>query len=223
MVLTRHIQYVFKFTLTIALSLSSPFILSIFYMTVLQHLLSPLSSNSSFLIFSHLYVPTPPSSSSLSAYGSVSYLIAHSGALRGNFHTLPVIYLPSRLCICILYFLTSYTEELHTSHSNVNPSPWALDFIPLAHSRALPLRLLPVSPTLLILFSFMQTCFSPHLKKREGEKEIFALETSLVVQWLRLCAPNAGGPVLIPGWGTRSCMPQLRDSVLQLKEPACRS
>ncbi|TEA37407.1 hypothetical protein DBR06_SOUSAS1910136, partial [Sousa chinensis] len=29
---------------------------------------------------------------------------------------------------------------------------------------------------------------------------------SLVVQWVRLCAPNSGGPGSIPGWGTRSCM-----------------
>ena len=36
------------------------------------------------------------------------------------------------------------------------------------------------------------------------------LETSLVVQWLRLCTPNAGGPGLIPGQGTRFNMPQLR-------------
>ena len=28
--------------------------------------------------------------------------------------------------------------------------------------------------------------------------------TSLVVQWLRLCTPNAGHPGLIPGQGTRS-------------------
>ena len=34
--------------------------------------------------------------------------------------------------------------------------------------------------------------------------------TSLVVQWLRLCAPNAGSPGLIPGQGTRSHMPQIR-------------
>ena len=34
--------------------------------------------------------------------------------------------------------------------------------------------------------------------------------TSLVVQWLRLCAPNAGGPGLIPGQGTKYCMPQLK-------------
>ena len=33
---------------------------------------------------------------------------------------------------------------------------------------------------------------------------------SLVVQWLRLQAPNAGGPGLIPGQGTRSHILQLR-------------
>ena len=32
------------------------------------------------------------------------------------------------------------------------------------------------------------------------------LETSQVVQWLRLCAPNAGGTSLIPLQGTRSHM-----------------
>ena len=30
--------------------------------------------------------------------------------------------------------------------------------------------------------------------------------TSLVAQWLRLCASNAGGPGSIPGQGTRSHM-----------------
>ena len=34
--------------------------------------------------------------------------------------------------------------------------------------------------------------------------------TSLVVQWLRLQAPNAGGQGSIPGQGTRSHMLQLR-------------
>ena len=33
------------------------------------------------------------------------------------------------------------------------------------------------------------------------------LGTSLVVQWLRLHTPNAGGPGSITGQGTRSCMP----------------
>ena len=40
---------------------------------------------------------------------------------------------------------------------------------------------------------------------------------SLVVQWLRLCAPNAGGPGLIPGKETRSRMPQLRVHMPQLR------
>ena len=34
--------------------------------------------------------------------------------------------------------------------------------------------------------------------------------TSLLVQWLTLSAPKAGGPGLIPGQGTRSHMLQLR-------------
>ncbi|TEA36668.1 hypothetical protein DBR06_SOUSAS310070, partial [Sousa chinensis] len=40
---------------------------------------------------------------------------------------------------------------------------------------------------------------------------------SLVVQWLRLHTPNAGGPGSIPGQGTRSHMLQLRVHMLQLK------
>ena len=35
-------------------------------------------------------------------------------------------------------------------------------------------------------------------------------QASLVVQWLRLLTPNAGGLGLIPGQGTRSCVSQLR-------------
>ncbi|TEA40338.1 hypothetical protein DBR06_SOUSAS40510008, partial [Sousa chinensis] len=42
---------------------------------------------------------------------------------------------------------------------------------------------------------------------------------SLVVQWLRLHAPNAGGPGSIPSGGTRSHTPQLRVRMLQLKIP----
>ena len=34
--------------------------------------------------------------------------------------------------------------------------------------------------------------------------------TSLLVQWLKLHAPNAGGSGLIPSQGTRSHMPQLK-------------
>ncbi|TEA38516.1 hypothetical protein DBR06_SOUSAS110424, partial [Sousa chinensis] len=42
---------------------------------------------------------------------------------------------------------------------------------------------------------------------------------SLVVQWLRLRTPNAGGLGSIPGHGTRSHMPQLRVHMPQLKIP----
>ncbi|TEA35837.1 hypothetical protein DBR06_SOUSAS1110216, partial [Sousa chinensis] len=42
---------------------------------------------------------------------------------------------------------------------------------------------------------------------------------SLVVQRLRLCVPNAGGPGSIPGQETRSHMPQLRACMAQLKTP----
>ena len=41
--------------------------------------------------------------------------------------------------------------------------------------------------------------------------------SSLVVQWVRLCAPNAGGPGSIPGQGTRSRMHAAT------KEFACRN
>ena len=35
----------------------------------------------------------------------------------------------------------------------------------------------------------------------------FRDETFLVIQWLRLHAPNAGGMGWVPSWGLRSCMP----------------
>ena len=54
--------------------------------------------------------------------------------------------------------------------------------------------------------------------------------TSLVVQWLRLCVPNAGSLSSIPGRGIRSHMLQLRVRMLQLKiphaatkDPACHN
>ena len=41
--------------------------------------------------------------------------------------------------------------------------------------------------------------------------------TSPVVQQLKFCAPNAGGPGSIPGWGTRFHMSQLNVHMMQLK------
>ena len=56
--------------------------------------------------------------------------------------------------------------------------------------------------------------------------------TSLVVQWLRCHAPNAGGPGLILSWGIRFHVSQLRVQMQQLKslyaaaktkDPRCHS
>ena len=51
--------------------------------------------------------------------------------------------------------------------------------------------------------------------KEESEKvglKLSIQRDSLVVQWLRLHAPNAGGPHSLPGQGTRSHMLHLRAS-----------
>ena len=43
----------------------------------------------------------------------------------------------------------------------------------------------------------------------------------MVVQWVKLPAPNSGGPSLIPGQGTRSHMPQLKilHAAMKIKDP----
>ena len=46
--------------------------------------------------------------------------------------------------------------------------------------------------------------------------------TSLVIQWLRLHVPNAEGPGLSPGQGTRSHMLQLRPSTARERELSCK-
>ena len=45
--------------------------------------------------------------------------------------------------------------------------------------------------------------------------------TSLVVQWLRLCTPYAGGSGSIPGQGTGPHMPQLKTPYASTKDPIC--
>ena len=42
--------------------------------------------------------------------------------------------------------------------------------------------------------------------------------TSLVVQWLSLGVPNTGAPDSVPGQGTRSHMPQLKNPHAATKE-----
>ena len=47
--------------------------------------------------------------------------------------------------------------------------------------------------------------------------KIFRSGTSLVVQWLGLCTPSAGGLGSIPGQGAKSRVQQLRPSAAKLK------
>ena len=56
-----------------------------------------------------------------------------------------------------------------------------------------------------------QTSTQPSKKKKNCTPETF-----LGVPWLRLWAPNSGGPGSTPGQRMRSCMPQLRVHKLQL-------
>ena len=53
------------------------------------------------------------------------------------------------------------------------------------------------------------------IKPRWGDSKAMSHRTSLVLQWLRLWAPNAGGLGSIPGQRTRSHVPQLRVCILQ--------
>ena len=55
-----------------------------------------------------------------------------------------------------------------------------------------------------------------NLQRQTPSQEVKFQGSSLMVQWLWLCTPNAGGPDLIPGQGTRSHMPQLRPSTAKL-------
>ena len=82
------------------------------------------------------------------------------------------------------------------------------------------------------MFSLSHTCLKPHAKycvyKQALEKTAFTrgLEavqgTSLVVQWLRFQAPNAGGLGSVPGGGSRFLMKQLKILMLQLRSGAAK-
>ena len=92
---------------------------------------------------------------------------------------------------------------------------------------------LPTLVSWLILLNYLHLHFSPswsqtHLPtlvswlihtetERLNSRRYVILGISLVVQWLRLSSPTAGGPGLIPGQGTRSHLLQLRVHILQLE------
>ena len=66
----------------------------------------------------------------------------------------------------------------------------------------------PVSPTMAGVFFTTEPPGKPwnYFRFQTSKLQNIIRGTSLVVQWLRLCAPSAGGRVLIPGQGTRSHM-----------------
>ena len=82
---------------------------------------------------------------------------------------------------------------------------------------------------------YMHTLSSKFIRNTKGEfswKQVHFLQmnlkvkivqsfgTSLVVQWLKLRAPNAGGPGLIPGQGTRSHA-TTKDPARGNEDPSC--
>ena len=58
-----------------------------------------------------------------------------------------------------------------------------------------------------------------HHEESDMTERLRLLGAPLIVQWLRLCAPNAEGLDSIPGQGSRSHMPQPSVHMLQLKVP----
>ena len=64
-----------------------------------------------------------------------------------------------------------------------------------------------------------QLCFN----KISGCHKLRAVGISLVVQWLRLHAPNSGGLGSVPDRGTRSHMPQLKILHAANKDLACHN
>ena len=69
--------------------------------------------------------------------------------------------------------------------------------------------------------AFTVNWFSTRVARQlNGERIVFVISgagTFLVVQWLRLCAPNAAGLGSIPDQGTGSHMPQLSCNMMQLR------
>ena len=79
----------------------------------------------------------------------------------------------------------------------------------------------------ILLVATSGICFFPslltHIQFCDLLLKLHSLGTSLVVQWLRLCALDAGGPGSIPSQGIRYHMPKLRVHMLQLTDPSCHN
>ena len=82
-----------------------------------------------------------------------------------------------------------------------------------SESQEMHLYLLRIYKIQLLLVLFVLYSLSDLADERIGDR-------ALVVQWLRLCAPNARGPGSIPDQGTRFHLPQ-QSSHVSTKEPEC--
>ena len=109
--------------------------------------------------------------------------------------------------------------EKQLNHWDEYQVPWDTE-VPTCSSVTMESRSTPFKrwawPLLFWTASALDTISEAKLKEKYHLKDQ-EIGTSLAVHWLRLCASNARGPGLIPGWGTGSHMPQLRVCMQQLR------
>ena len=129
-----------------------------------------------------------------------------------SIHT-PLCFINSLSCVLLVHYpqpintsrftfwgesLSWHPLDLSVRHLENSPSNWGLHFFTHFH-----------------LTSDQTIQFKPFSKTSPPG-------ISLVVQWLRFLAPNAGNLGLIPGQGARFCMPQLRLCMPQLRPDAAK-
>ena len=104
------------------------------------------------------------------------------------------------------------SEEWY-KHFSFFPSPTIQSFVGVSHETLTRNLLLRNMTAIICLGQF------PGIP---GGLRVKGDQTSLLVQRLRLCTPNAGGLSLIPGQGARSHVLQLRVHMLQLRPGASK-
>ena len=96
------------------------------------------------------------------------------------------------------------------------PGPLCSERSPRAHPTPRPLPP-PASACLPLLEAVSVVSWASSLHTVSSSNIRILSRTSLVGQWLRLHAPNAGDPGSLPGQGTKSHSQQLKGSHVQLK------
>ena len=144
--------------------------------------------------------PTEGSTPGLLRHGQVLYHLSHQGGplpLQVPHNSLPFTALVSLLLLKLSGHTPAFGPlPLFTSAWNVLLG---------IHSQALIHPLTFPSSTV----TSSERLFSTTFPKTSTQLKESACRTSLVVQWLRLCTPNAGNLSSIPGQGARSYMLQL--------------